>query len=172
LNSTFAAVLITNSLISCQLPVITVGSDIAVSIGSLFEPWSNTLTIAVVDLEGLSVSPSRGSVRGGTLVTIHIAAATSLTLPACKFGNALVVGEIGLDGLLSCLTPPAVLPGIIALEIVDAALPVGSAAFGSSFFTYELTAEVVAIYPQFVTKGSSSDLLVEVIFYFSIQTNI
>ena len=64
-----------------------------------------------------SVAPSRALVSGSVMVHMHFSAGTDRLVPDCIFGDSAVPASLVMTGVLSCLVPPLLSPGLLQLGL-------------------------------------------------------
>jgi IPT/TIG domain len=125
-----AAVYISSTALSCVVPpaASTSGSTTAVAVkvsinGVDFAPDSSSSSAAVFTYVGAvtaqSVTPTSGSVAGGTVLRITGVGLTSVATTQCVIGDTIVAAAVAAegDGALLCTTPAVSSAGTVAVGL-------------------------------------------------------
>ena len=144
--------------VSCVAPALHV-STVQVSIGSADEEWSDALTLPVSAVQqSVAVLPARGSVEGGTNVTVHVPDGAAMVSPVCFFNATKATSVYRFPGAkaLSCVSPPGEL-GNVDITVIDER-HMNSPEFFVGTFTYGIAADVASLAPTFINQGKSLDV--------------
>ena len=163
-GTTSSAFVVSMHVLSCSLP-ITVNPQLTISIGSLWESFSNALSIDVVDSLILKPVPSRGSINGGTPISIFFPSFAVVKEPVCYFGDRSSTAIYALNDTIICITPAAASIGVVQLTVSDARVGGYNNPFslGHGVYSYEVSADIAEVRPSSIFRNSAIDLIIHVI---------
>jgi hypothetical protein len=159
-----------DSTVMCLSPVVATGT-VSVSIGSNTEPFSNSVIVAALSSGGIagSLSPTHGSWRGGTTITVAVSNNIALTLrnPGCLFGQVPSITNSfdRLSGTITCVAPSSASVGKVSVFVMDHVstrnsfnLTVAPQLF-MGYYDYEVPCIATAAEPAYVTQGKDASVV-------------
>jgi hypothetical protein len=134
----------------------TVHLRVVTVIGTSPETSADDYTYAAAPPVVLGISPSTGSVNGGTDVTITGRGFTGAF--AVSFGDASAVPTVVSDTTLRVVAPPSAIPGLAHLRVTTPAGP--SAETAADNFTYVANPRVTSVSPRTGTVAGGALIVI------------